>query len=422
MSGCTSNETAGAGVSPEQVAEGRARKERSDCKVTDVQIYAAIVQHMGVLTYAARALGILRPTLYRRIERALQLQACLDAARAVLIEIAWERFGEALDAKARWAIIFGFSRLHGVPITPRSWPSESYSVETSAAPAERKKSTPLVPRPDEADASTLRLVLALENGEPWAIKYCLSHLDPDGLCGVNQVRGKRSDDYEAEKSVAEDEEEEIDPEVDAHGDELASGYAQQRHAFLTGRIRTQPAPPVVGAEASPCCPVGESLRDSNFAAQPDTAEFRWMAEPEAQPRAAPPLAEASRSASTGVSGAGFEPRSDSATLRHAATQERPDEIVTRPSRDLAAKKTKLRRRYGNAGGAEQAAPPVPDDDLDDKETDELFRQIREMALAFQAAAAPPVAGIAPVKKPDINEFKRLLERGRARLPSAPPVR
>ncbi len=273
MSGCTSNERADAGVSLEQqVAEGRGRKQRSDCKVTDAQIYAAIVSNMGVVTYAAVALGILRPTLYRRIERAPQLKACLGAARAVMVRIAWEQLDKALDASARWAVIFVFSRMHGVPITPRSWPSESYSAETSGAPARRKPRTPLVAQPDAADASTLRLVLALENGEPWAIKYCLSHLDPNGPCGVNQVRG-RNDDSAAEpaESLTEDDEdppEEIDPEVDAHDHEVASGHAQQRHAMLTGRIQPPPAPPVLDAAPqtsanSGSCKVAESLRDSN---------------------------------------------------------------------------------------------------------------------------------------------------------------
>ncbi len=158
-----------------------------------------------------------------------------------------------------------------------------------------------------------------------------------------------------------------------------------------------------------------------------------MTEQASQPPAAPPVleaepqadgpsktAEARRSASTGVNGAGFESRSDSSTLSRA-TQEHPDGIVARRSRSFAEKEPILRHPNGNAGGAEQAAPPIPGDDRDDEETDELFRQIREMALAFQAAAAPPVAGRAPVQKPDIDEFRRLLERGRARLPPAPPV-
>ncbi len=278
MSGCTSNETAGAGGCLEQqVAEGRGRKARSDCKVTDLKIYVAIITHMGIIKSVALALGIVRSTLYRRIERAPQLKACFDAARAVMVHFAWEQFDEAVKAKARWAIIFGVSRMHGVSMSPAG-SSASGSAVASGAAAAKKRATELVAQPDVADAWTLRLVLGVENGEPWAIKYCLSHLDPNGPCGINQIRARRNEELESEleEELEYEEQAEIDPE-DAHDYELASGYAVAQHGLLTGRIPMPPAPPVVEAEPpTETSKVAESLRDSNSAEQPDANAFQVL--------------------------------------------------------------------------------------------------------------------------------------------------
>ena len=301
MSGCKLDE-AGAGVSLEQqVAEGRRRKQRSDCKVTDVQIYDAIVSNMGVVTYAAVALGILRPTLYRRIERAPQLCACLNAARTVIVRLAWDQLCKALDANARWAILFVVSRMHGFPM-PRSGSSGSSSAET--APDKRKKATELVPQPEVADASTRRLVRALENGEPWAIKYCVSHLDPNGECGINQVRGRRNYSEEELKEPVSEEDEELQKVIDAKGArefEQATRSIQQRHAVLMGRVQPPPAPPVVElgprtdapfqpthqpADVSPR--FGDTV-STDRANEPDAGAFRLMAEQEPHPPVAPPL-------------------------------------------------------------------------------------------------------------------------------------
>ncbi len=129
MNGCNQDSAAavseglaGAGVSPEQhVAEGRARKARNDCQVTDLQIHVSIVSHMGVLTHVALALGIRLPELYRRIERAPQLRACRDAARASLVSVAWDQLGKAMEAKARWATLFVLSHHSGTE------PNESFA-------------------------------------------------------------------------------------------------------------------------------------------------------------------------------------------------------------------------------------------------------------------------------------------------------
>ena len=439
MGGCNLDKAAGAGDSLEQkLAQGRRRRQRSDCKVSDVQIYAAIVSNMGVVTYAAVALGILRPTLYRRIERAPRLKACLDAARAVMVRIAWQQLDVALDANAPWAIMFVVGRDNGFPM-PRSGSGGSHSTE---APAKRQRATELVPQPEVAEASTLRLVRALENGEPWAIKYCLSHLDPNGACGINRLRGRNdcsADELEESSSEEVEElEEEVDPqEIRDH--ELASGDAQQRHAVLRGRIQLPPAPPVVSTGFAN---VAESLRDSNPVSK-GLADTAILPDGVVSPLA---------------------PREGADEVRRGLEEchgDHPDESIARRSRSRAEQKTTLRHpggsaidmglsspnqpadvnpRFSEPVSADRvdepdakafrlavekephrpAAPPVSDFD-DDEETDELFRQIREMALAFQAAAAPPIPGKELVQKPDIDEFRRLLERGRARLPPAPPV-
>ncbi len=664
MSGSTVGKAAGAGASPEQqVAEGRVRKLRSDCTVSDLQIHVAIVSHMGVLTSVALALGIHRPTLYRRIERAPQLQACLNAARAVMVSIAWEQLEKAIEAQTRWATMFVLSRQEGVPMSC-STPRKTLSVGAPEAPAMRTKATEPEAQPDVADASTPRRVLAVERGEPWAIKYCLSHLEPDGECGINRIRGRKK------RSQSIEPQEEIDPE----DFELAARCVEQRHGVLTSRIQLPPTPPVLEPEAvasesaqpdlaappvtesepwtvaqfkmtnqpadvsprfeqefedrhvdepdaqvfrlilerealppvappvlelaqpgSPRLPFtpnqpadvsprfGQEL-DERHVDEPDAQAFRLILEREALPPVAPPVLELAQPGSPGLpftpdQPADVSPRFEQefedrhvdeldaqafrlilerealppvappvlelaqpgsprlpftpnqpADVSPRFEQEFEDRLVDEPDAkafrlileseahpqtappvlELAQPGSpglpftpdqpadvsprfgqKLDERHVDEPDAQafrlilerealppvappvleleqpgspglpftpdqpadvsprfeqefedrhvdepdakafrlileseahpQTAPPVTDDELDDEAGDELFPQILEMAKTFQARIAPPVSANGPIQQPDVNEFRRRLERGRARLQTAPPV-
>ncbi len=232
-------ELPGEGVPPDvRASAGRARKLRSDCKFTDLQNYIEIITHMGILTYVALSLGIRRPALYRRIDRAPQLQAAREAARAVVVKVAWDQLGKAIDAKAPWALMFGMDCLLGQSASS-SVPRESRSGESCT---QSKTQQELVPQPEKADASTLRLIRAVERGEPWAIKYCLKHLDPDGHCGINRAhRDVENDcDFDAEGS---------EPQTvvaqKLPGYDQATEHAQDRFGDLIGTMKAPAAPPVM---------------------------------------------------------------------------------------------------------------------------------------------------------------------------------
>lgn len=75
-------------------------------KVTDAQLKKAITDADGVLSVAARALGIDRKTVYNRIEKSPELQAAVDEAREGLGDVAENELGKAIRAGNMTAIIF----------------------------------------------------------------------------------------------------------------------------------------------------------------------------------------------------------------------------------------------------------------------------------------------------------------------------
>ncbi len=245
--GVDPKELPGEGVPPEaRASAGRARKLRSDCKFTDLQIYIEIISHMGILSYVALSLGIRRPALYRRIDRAPLLQAARDAARAVVVKVAWEQLGQAIDAKAPWALMFSMDCLLGVPASS-SVPRESGSDQAST---QSKTPKELVPQPEKADASTLRLIRAVERGEPWAIKYCLKHLEPNGYCGINRIR--RGEENDGDGNFEADAPEPL-TEVPQKlpGYDQATEHAIARLGDLVGTIKAPAAPPVLKPVPAP---------------------------------------------------------------------------------------------------------------------------------------------------------------------------
>ena len=399
MSGC--NQELGAeevadGPSLEQrVAEGRGRKARSDCKVGDLEIYVAIVTHMGIIKSVALALGIVRSTLYRRIERAPQLKACFDAARAVMLHYAWEGLDVAMEAKARWAIIFVVSRMHGVPMSPGG--SRAAGSAANRAAATKKRATELVPQPAAADALTLRVVLGVEHGEPWAIKFCLSYLDPNGPCGINQVRGRKNEGSESELDEEEDEpQEEEDPE-DAHDYEVASGHVQQQHGILTGRIRLLPAPPIVA----------ESLRDSNSSEQPAAKAFREMIEE------APPLVK------SGLETTESDVAINRLTRREGEAPAEPRYAVDadslpqalHPEAGESPEKTESSVARGSAGAS-------PSRHVDRRMETDLCRDL--CTTTNPGSVAESLRDSNSAEQPDVNDFRGMIELT-AVPPEAPPV-
>ncbi len=93
--------------------EGRARKERADCKVSDEGLYHAIVAHLGVLSYVAIAVGINRSALYKRIERAPALQAARDGARRMLVSLATYHLRKAVPQCPYLLAIWKTGQPHG---------------------------------------------------------------------------------------------------------------------------------------------------------------------------------------------------------------------------------------------------------------------------------------------------------------------
>ncbi len=178
----------GAGVAREVTASRRAGGRGS---VTENQLFEALCQNFGVLACAALSVGLTLASLVQRVARSKRLRAGRDGARSVMIGYANERLQGAVSAGEAWALQFqaragvkaGVSADAGKPL--ESPPLPSHRVAQPVGQGE--------PRPDLAEALSRRLVVALDRGEPWAVMYCLSHLDPDGPFFAKCRRGWQHD-------------------------------------------------------------------------------------------------------------------------------------------------------------------------------------------------------------------------------------
>ncbi len=172
--------TLGGGVTASRRAGGRG-------SVTENQLFEALCQNFGVLACAAIHLGLTLASLVQRVARSKRLRAGRDGARSVMIGYANERLQGAVSAGEAWALQFqaraGVSADAGKPL--ESPPLPSHRVAQPVAQSE--------PRPDLAEALSRRLVVALDRGEPWAVMYCLSHLNPDGPFFARCRRGWQHD-------------------------------------------------------------------------------------------------------------------------------------------------------------------------------------------------------------------------------------
>ena len=90
-------------------------------RLTVAKIKEAIASADGVIAEAARALGVSRMTIYRRIEESDDLREAVEAAREELTDIAERELGKAIRAGNMTAIIF---HLKGSPTGRRRGYSE----------------------------------------------------------------------------------------------------------------------------------------------------------------------------------------------------------------------------------------------------------------------------------------------------------
>ncbi len=229
------------GVAPS--GEGRARKERADCKVSDEGLYHAIVAHLGVLSYVAIAVGINRSALYKRIERAPALQAARDGARRMLLSRATYHLRKALHAGIDWAVHYVMCREDQL-WTPFNEPQPPTEAQANRAPREPKleEAEEVEEQPERAGKSLRRLIRAVERGEPWAVKYCLNHLDPRGRYA------KKSCGRKAEATVGQ-----VAPQppvvIDEVAAELAKAVFDAERGRGTGQRQEKAAPPVCDSAA-----------------------------------------------------------------------------------------------------------------------------------------------------------------------------
>ncbi len=231
------------GVAPS--GEGRARKERADCKVTDEGLYHAIVAHLGVLSYVAIAVGINRSALYKRIERAPALQAARDGARRMLLSRATYHLRKALHAGIDWAVHYVMCREYQL-WTPFNEPQPPTEAQANRAPREPKleEAEEVEEQPERAGKSLRRLIRAVERGEPWAVKYCLNHLDPRGRYA------KKSHGRKAEATVRQVRPEAPPVVIDEVAAELAKAVFDAERGRGTGQRQKQAAPPVCDRRAA----------------------------------------------------------------------------------------------------------------------------------------------------------------------------
>ncbi len=229
------------GVAP--LGEGRARKERADCKVTDEGLYHAIVAHLGVLSYVAIAVGINRSALYKRIERAPALQAARDGARRMLLSRATYHLRKALHAGIDWAVHYVMCREYQL-WTPFNEPQPPTEAQANRAPREPKleEADDVEEQPERAGKSLRRLIRAVERGEPWAVKYCLNHLDPRGRY-AKKSRGRK-----AEATVGMTPPQAPPVVIDEAAAELARAIFDEEFRLITEKRQENAAPPVFDSE------------------------------------------------------------------------------------------------------------------------------------------------------------------------------
>ncbi len=160
-------------------------------RVTESQLFEAMCQNFGVLACAALSVGLTLASLVQRVARSKRLRAWRDGARSVLIRHAGERLQGAVAAGEAWAL--QFQARAGVKAAVAAVTGKPVEMLSFSAPRVAQPVAQGVPRLDLAEAMSRRLVVALDRGEPWAVMYCLSHLDPEGPFFAKCRRGRQHD-------------------------------------------------------------------------------------------------------------------------------------------------------------------------------------------------------------------------------------
>ncbi len=172
-------------------------------KVMDTEVGDALWKCRGVVTEAADRLGVSRTLVSERIRKNPQLQYIRDSSRRICFDYAEAGLDDALAEKKPWAILFvlkTLGRTDGLfDPEPRPCGEEAVAQAGSGGPEaargseatlvgeagkamggrSRKKRSSEAPieldeeRGRKLDGSHRNLLDALEDGAPWAIKYCL---------------------------------------------------------------------------------------------------------------------------------------------------------------------------------------------------------------------------------------------------------
>lgn len=168
-------------------------------KVSGTQIISALRTHCGILTYAAKELDISRTTLYRWLKLCPELKIVRDRFRHRLFEFSEELLEIALEHREPWATKFALETLGRAdefwePVVP-----PEYEQAPLPAPRKTKKSRKQAATEAVADGATAEplgaedlgdrmlndkrgkildvahrnVTWALDDNQPWAIKYCL---------------------------------------------------------------------------------------------------------------------------------------------------------------------------------------------------------------------------------------------------------
>lgn len=79
--------------------------------VTNEEVFNAIMASGGILTDAAKIVGMTRQSVKHRIDNDSQLQEAMDAAKQVLLDRAEAKLFKAVEAGSAWAVKFVLARL-----------------------------------------------------------------------------------------------------------------------------------------------------------------------------------------------------------------------------------------------------------------------------------------------------------------------
>lgn len=90
---------------------GTNKPDRRTMHVTKDEYRRAIENAAGLLSVAARSLGVNRRTIYRAMERWPELQDAVDEARDLHLDVAEGKLFAAVQRGEKWAVLFALRTL-----------------------------------------------------------------------------------------------------------------------------------------------------------------------------------------------------------------------------------------------------------------------------------------------------------------------